>query len=130
MIRRINRNNILPASPDLQEPGLQSLLYETFLNDNFKSKSTTIDLAQSKKFTVKELLGVIPSNLFTNLSENSEVDYQVKKLHGEIFFKLLLYGTLKSNKLSTRLLESYYNSAQFQFFCGKQEDQSRHSSIA
>jgi hypothetical protein len=87
-------------------------------------------LAQTKKVTVKELLGIIPNNLFTNLSENSDVDYQVKKLHGEIFFKLLLYGILKSNKLSTRLLESYYNSAQFQFFCGKQEDQSRHSSIA
>jgi hypothetical protein len=87
-------------------------------------------LAQTKKVTVKELLRIIPGNLFSNLSENSKVDYQVKKLHGEIFFKLLLYGILKSNKISTRLLEAYYNSTQFQFFCGKQDDISRHSSIS
>lgn len=87
-------------------------------------------MVRSKEVTVRELLRIIPDNLFSNLSENTSVDYQVKKLHGEIFFKLLLYGILKSNRISTRLLESYYNSTQFQFFCGKQEDISRHSSIA
>ena len=68
--------------------------------------------------------------LLENISEQVQVDFQVKKLHGALFFNLLLYGVLKRGKLSTRLLEQLYNSSAFEKIGQTNGHQTRHSSIA
>lgn len=47
---------------------------------------------------VNEILGLIPENLFDDLSAETEVDKQVKKLTGETIFQLILFSMLGSNK--------------------------------
>ncbi len=39
--------------------------------------------------TVNELLGLIPANTFRDLAVETKVDTQVKKLSGEVMFKLI-----------------------------------------
>ena len=70
---------------------------------------------KSHKVTVEELLNMIPVSLLENLSDVTDVDYQVKKLFGKNMFYLLLYGFLESTKVSLRELEDVYNSQKFKF---------------
>jgi len=72
----------------------------------------------------------LSDELLENISEQVQVDFQVKKLHGALFFNLLLYGVLKRGKLSTRLLEQLYNSSAFGKIGQTNGHQTRHSSIA
>lgn len=58
------------------------------------------------------------------------MDYQVSRLYGHLMFKLLLFGMLRSNRLSTHLLEKFYNSPLFSALSGKGGHKTRHSSIA
>ena len=53
--------------------------------------------------TVNELLGLIPANTFRDLAVEKKVDTQVKKLSGEVMFKLILLSMLNSDKLSLRV---------------------------
>ena len=72
----------------------------------------------------------MPDEVIADLAEQTGADKHVKRLSGLLFFKLLLYGVLKSSRLSTHLLESYYNSGQFSRLSGKGGHRTRHSSIA
>ena len=83
-----------------------------------------------RKVSVKQLLSLLSDELLENISEQVQVDFQVKKLHGALFFNLLLYGVLKRGKLSTRLLEQLYNSSAFEKIGQTNGHQTRHSSIA
>lgn len=65
-----------------------------------------------------------------NLANDTQVDYQVKHLHGALMFKLFLFSVLKSERLSTRLMEIFYNSSEFMVFSGKGGHTTKHSSIA
>lgn len=47
------------------------------------------------KGTVNQLLGVIPNSLISHLSDNTDVDYYTKVLHGKKMFYLLFYGILE-----------------------------------
>jgi hypothetical protein len=63
--------------------------------------------------SAKELLELIPEDMFAKLIQDSGVDFQVKKLFGKNFFYLLLYGLLESNRVSLRSLEDVYKSKKF-----------------
>jgi hypothetical protein len=62
---------------------------------------------------VKELLGYLPERLLDELSQETSVDYQVKKLTGKFIFILLLYGILNTTRLSLNVLVSLLNSISF-----------------
>ncbi len=66
--------------------------------------------------TTNDLLRLIPSNMFRDLAIENKIDSQVKKLSGEIIFKLLLFSMLNSEKLSLRVMETFLQSAQFKSF--------------
>lgn len=83
-----------------------------------------------RKLSVSKLIKMVPQELLENLAEDIKVDYQVKHLHGALMFKLFLFSILKSERLSTRLMELFYNSSEFKVFSGKGGHTTRHSSIA
>jgi len=65
---------------------------------------------------VAELLKLIPPQTFKDLAVETNVDFQVKKLSGEVIFKLILFSMLGSEKLSLRVMETYLQSAKFKSF--------------
>lgn len=79
--------------------------------------------------TVEHLLKLIPEEEFEFLSTQTMVDYQVKKLHGEVVFKLILFSMLNSNKLSLRVMEAYLKSAQFINFAKIEGLEAKYNSI-
>jgi hypothetical protein len=66
--------------------------------------------------TVGELLKLIPASTFQELAVETKVDAQVKKLSGEVMFKLILFSMLNSEKLSLRVMETFLQSAKFKSF--------------
>ena len=65
-----------------------------------------------------------------NLSQSTQVDYQVKKLYGRSMFYLLLYGLLES-RASLRSLEDTFNSTKFKvIFSLDRETQTKYNSIS
>jgi hypothetical protein len=77
-----------------------------------------------------QLLEIIPDELLENLEKCTEVNHQVKKLTGKIIFKLLLFSLLNSERLSLRVIETFYNSKQFQIFSGKNDETTRHTTLS
>lgn len=80
--------------------------------------------------SVNKLLSYLPDEVIAAYVAHVQADKHVKKLPALLFFKLLLFGVLKSSRLSTHLLEHYYNSEQFSHLTGKGGHRTRHSSIA
>jgi hypothetical protein len=66
--------------------------------------------------TAGELIKLIPPQTFRDLAIETKVDTQVKKLSGEVIFKLILFSMLNSDKLSLRVMETFLQSAQFKSF--------------
>src|SRR5512133_3546505 len=62
---------------------------------------------------VIDLLKLIPEDLLLDLSADTNVDYQVKKLYGQNVFNLLLYGLISGERVGLRSLEDFYNSRKF-----------------
>jgi transposase len=62
---------------------------------------------------VSELLELIPDDLLDHLAEETNVDYQAKKLFGRNVFNLLLYGLLDGERVGLRTLQDFYNSHYF-----------------
>jgi transposase len=85
---------------------------------------------QPERTGVKKLLELLPKEKLEALAEQTQVDYQVKKLNGIVFFQLLLHGVLRHGRLSTRLLEHLYNSPVFKTVNKTKGHRTRHSSIA
>lgn len=81
--------------------------------------------------TANELIELIPKHVFSELSAETKVDHQVKKLTGEMMFKLILFSMLNTNRLSLRVMEAFLQSAQFKAFCNHQQciPESRYNSI-
>ena len=80
--------------------------------------------------TVKELLTVIPDEMLVNLSQSTQVDYQVKKFYGRSMYYLLLHGLLES-RASLRSLEDTFNSTKFKaIFSLDRETQTKYNSIS
>jgi hypothetical protein len=87
-------------------------------------------VVKKQKVSVAKLLSLLPDEVIAELVEQTQADKHVKRLPALLFVKLLLYGVLKSNKLSTHLLEHYYNSEQFALLTGKGKRRTRHSSLS
>lgn len=79
--------------------------------------------------TVNELLKLIPAKTFRDLAVETKVDAQVKKLSGEVMFKLILFSMLSSDKLSLRVMETFLQSARFKSFSQFDILESKYNSI-
>ncbi|MFT3748123.1 MAG: hypothetical protein QM768_07390 [Agriterribacter sp.] len=79
--------------------------------------------------TAKELIGLIPEEIFEELSAETKVDTQVKKLSGEVIFKLILFSMLNTSKPSLRVMEAFLQSAQFKSFTGYDILEGKYNSI-
>lgn len=62
---------------------------------------------------VSEVLSYIPKAELDNLSIEYKVDHQVKKLHGQTMFQLLLFSMLNVKNNSLRVMEEFYHSLAF-----------------
>jgi hypothetical protein len=60
-----------------------------------------------------ELLGYLPESLLDELSVDTGVNYQVKKLSGKLIFTLLLYAVLNTTRLSLNVLVNMLESSAF-----------------
>src|ERR1700712_4635917 len=76
-----------------------------------------------------KLIKLIPEDIFRELAIKTGVDTQVKKLSGELMFKLILFSMLNSEKLSLRVMENYLHSAQFKLFTGFDILEGKYNSI-
>src|SRR5258706_7556600 len=87
-----------------------------------------------KKLTgvsIKHLINCIPTDELEKLAEVTQVNHQVKKLTGEIMFKLLLMSVLSSEKVSLRVMEDLYRSKRFRLLAGLDvENTTKHTSLS
>ena len=83
-----------------------------------------------RTLSVSKLIKIIPEEILNQLAKDTGVDHQVKRLHGALMFRLFLFSILKSERLSTHLMEFFYNSSEFKAFSDKGGHKTRHSSIA
>jgi hypothetical protein len=80
---------------------------------------------------VRDLLSLLDTSILDKAAALSAVDYNAKKLGGEVMFKLLLMSLLDSGKMSLRLMEQLYRSNRFKLFAGLEPGGSiRHSSLS
>lgn len=66
----------------------------------------------------KDILAFISEEELSFLSAKTNVNHQVKKLDGSIMFKLILYSLLEHGKPSLRVMEEFFNSAEFKTYSG------------
>lgn len=66
--------------------------------------------------TVREVLSLVDYSVLEQTAAETEVDYQVKKLNGDVMFKLLLMTLLDEGKVSLRVMENLYQSGRFKLF--------------
>ena len=66
-----------------------------------------------QKINIQKVLGLIPDNLLSKLSEDTKVDYCSKVLYGQRIFNLLLYGLLTTDRTSQRTLEDLFGTELF-----------------
>ncbi len=62
---------------------------------------------------LEEVLEYIPKEELNKLSIEYKVDHQVKKLHGQTMFQLLLFSMLNIKNNSLRVMEEFYHSLSF-----------------
>lgn len=67
----------------------------------------------SNKIHIRDLLKLIPEDQLASIIEDTNVDYQVKKLFGRTMFFLLLHGLLDSKRSSLRSLEQSFKTKKF-----------------
>lgn len=79
--------------------------------------------------TAGALIKLIPQKIFQELAIETRVDTQVKKLSGEVMFKLILFSMLNSEKLSLRVMETFLQSGQFKSFTGYDILEGKYNSI-
>src|SRR5438105_855952 len=79
--------------------------------------------------TAAELIRLIPAGVFQDLAVETKVDAQVKKLPGEVIFKLILFSMLNSDKLSLRVMETFLQSAKFKSFSNYDILEGKYNSI-
>lgn len=79
--------------------------------------------------SVEEILNLIPESDLDFLAAETNVDHQVKKLHGQLIFKLILFAMLDTDRMSLRVMETLFSSARFKHFAHIGHLNTRHSSI-
>ena len=80
--------------------------------------------------SVADILKLLPDGILEQIGQDTDVDHSVSRLRGDIMVKLLIYSMLRSDRLSLRVLEHFYNSTLFGLFSGKGAHQTRHSSLS
>lgn len=80
--------------------------------------------------SVADIFKLLPDGILEQIGQDTDVDHSVSRLRGDIIVKLLIYSMLRSDRLSLRVLEHFYNSALFGLFSGKGAHQTRHSSLS
>ncbi len=63
---------------------------------------------------VKQILKILPSELFSVLSQKYNIDYKAKKLKGETIFKVLLYSMFSEKNYSLYKLKETFDNTTFQ----------------
>ncbi|MEZ4927795.1 MAG: IS4 family transposase [Saprospiraceae bacterium] len=88
-------------------------------------------MSRIQTVSAESLINLIPESTLEEFALETQVDRGVKKFTGHLMFKLLLYSLLNSTKVSQRVIESFFNSRQFQFLMNLVPgDQTRHSTIS
>ena len=77
----------------------------------------------------EEIIALLPEEELAFLSAETKVDHQVKKLHGVVILKLILFSMLNTSRLSLRVMESFLSSAQFKKFAGTHPVNAKYNSI-
>ena len=86
---------------------------------------------EKQSVRVRELLNFIPRALMDQIGDQTNIDYQVKKLTGERIFQLLLYSLIKRRDVSWRILETIFGSTKFQQYASLPQGlRTDHSSLA
>ncbi len=75
-----------------------------------------------KQIEPRELLSMLPKELFTFLSKKYEVDYRVRKLSGEVVFLTMIETLFSSKSFSLRSAASEYENEKFQKYILKNKD--------
>ena len=68
---------------------------------------------EQKHISIHSILNLLPNNEITKIGQALNVDFHVRKLSGDIFLQLLIFGQLLSLKLSQRKLNAIYDSPFF-----------------
>lgn len=88
-------------------------------------------IIRDKGTTLKQILSVIPDDLLSKLTVDTKVDYCSKVLFGKHMFYLLLYGILKTDKLSQRTLADIFSDPFFRTLFNIEGDRKlAHSSLS
>lgn len=75
-------------------------------------------MIDQKKVSLQSLLSLIPEDLLSTLSKETNVNYYSKVLYGERMFNLLLYGLLMTDRTSQRTLADIFSNELFKnLFC-------------
>lgn len=78
---------------------------------------------------VEQLLQLIPEEHLSFLAAETKVNHQVKKLSGEVVFKLVLFSMFSSQKVSLRVMETFLQSAKFKQFADTDDVNAKYNSI-
>lgn len=79
--------------------------------------------------SANEVIGLVPDELLDQLSNETRVDYSVKKLQGKVIFKLFLYALLNNKTISLRMLAAIYNSEKFKNLFNLPNNSIKHSGL-
>ncbi len=63
---------------------------------------------------VKQIIKVLPTELFSVLSQKYNVDYKVKKLPGETIFKVLLYSMFSKENYTVKKVQEHIKDETYQ----------------
>lgn len=86
-------------------------------------------MQKSKFWKAEEIISLVPDELLDSLSNDTGVDYSVKKLKGKIIFKLFLFAFLNGGSVSLRILEAVFKSARFKNLFNIQAKPVKHSAF-
>lgn len=86
-------------------------------------------MSKEGPFRALEVINLIPNKLLDDLSDQTDVDYSVQKLHGKTIFQLFLFTLLEQGQLSLRILEAVFASKKFQTLFQIQNKTVKHSAI-
>ena len=75
-----------------------------------------------KQIQPRELLAMLPKELFSFLSKKYEVDYRVRKLSGEVIFLTMIETLFSSKNFSLRSAAAEYNNKKFQKYILNNKD--------
>jgi hypothetical protein len=78
----------------------------------------------------KDILSYISDEELDFLSVETKVNHQVKKLHGAVVFKLILFSLLEHNKPSLRVMEEIFHSSSFRFHSNSDNVTTKYNSLS